>query len=258
MPELPEVETFRRVLERAATGRTVTGFENPDRYVTRPHRGREIARALAGRTFRGFERRGKLVIATLEPDGPALLLHFGMTGEPVPLAAGAPAPAFTRALLRFHGGDGVAFRDPRKLGRLRLAPSAEVPAGLGPDALGISWSAFRETLRGARGGAKAVLMDQGRLAGIGNLYSDEILHRAGIRPGRAWSSLGESDLRTLHRATRAVLGTMVRVEADWDRLPRGWLLPRRGRDGTCPRCAAPLARTAAAGRTSWYCPRCQR
>lgn len=253
MPELPDVEAERRRLAEASTGRVIRRVAADRRFV-RNARPEDLERALRGRRLGPPRRWGKWLLAPA--DGPVLILHFGMTGD---LLVNAEPSPYDRLVLELDGAE-VRLRDVRRLGGAWLARSeGEVEAlleGLGPDALTIDRATFLHRLEARRGGVKAVLMDQGFVAGIGNLYADEICWRARVHPRTSVTALEDRERVALHRAARDVLRTAV------DRIgpppPRGWLLSVRGEpDARCPRCRTPLARTRAAGRTTYLCPACQ-
>jgi formamidopyrimidine-DNA glycosylase len=260
VPELPEVETYRRTLERHASGETVSAVVVRDAGVLSgitPHR---LHRALRGRTLRAALRHGKIVFADLGP-GPWLVLRFGMTGDLVPLGKGDPEPRFARVLFAFDGGKAVAFSDSRKFGSVALArsPATYLAAGLvGPDALSVPPAAFAARAALRRAPIKAVLLDQSLLAGVGNLYADEALFQAGLHPATPAERLGPERLRRLHAVVRRVLARALALEVDWSRLPRSWLLRVREAGGPCPHCGGPLARATIGGRTAIFCPRRQR
>ena len=258
MPELPEVETYRRTLERHALGKTLAGVSVRDQGVLDGVTPRALAAVLRGRTVREVTRHGKIVFADLGP-GSTLVLRFGMTGDLVPVDDGE-VPRFARVLFRFAQGGGLAFTDMRKFGSVGLAPSPQAylaDRGVGPDALRARAAVFAAGAQGRRAPIKAVLLDQALLAGVGNLYADEALFQAGVHPMTPAAKLGLVRLRRLHAAVRRVLARAVANEADWGRLPSSWLLPVRD-DGPCPHCGRPLRRLRIAGRTSVFCPARQR
>lgn len=258
MPELPEVEIFRRTLERHALGKTLSAISVRDPGVLEGVSPRALGAALRGRTFRAVTRHGKIVFADLGP-GPALVLRFGMTGDLVPFDD-RDVPRFARVLFRFAGGGGLAFTDMRKFGSVGLAVSPETylaERGVGPDALRARAVVFEAGARDRRAPIKAVLLDQTLLAGVGNLYADEALFQAGVHPSTPAARLGPVRLRRIHAAVRRVLARAVANEADWGRLPSSWLLPVRD-DGPCPHCGGPLRRLRIGGRTSVFCPARQR
>ena len=258
MPELPEVETYRRILERHALGKALAGVSVRDAGVLDGVTPRALAAALRGRTVREVTRHGKIVFADLGP-GPALVLRFGMTGDLVPFQD-AEVPRFARVLFRFAEGGGLAFTDMRKFGSVGLAETSAAyltERGVGPDALRGRPAAFLAAARARRAPIKAVLLDQALLAGVGNLYADEALFQAGVHPATSAARLGQVRLRRLHAAVRRVLARAVANGADWERLPSSWLLPVR-ETGPCPHCGGPLGRLRIGGRTSVFCPKRQR
>ncbi len=193
-----------------------------------------------------------------------LTLHFGMTGD---LRYVEPADAevpYDRVRLTFAGGS-LVYVNRRMLGRVGLTDDADAfiaAEGLGPDALDPAFdlAALAAALDGRRE-AKAVLMDQDVVAGIGNLYADEILFQARLHPRTPGRSLSKAGLKALHDKIKDVLQTAVDCGAGAEQLleclPPGYLLPQRHDGGACPRCGGKVATLKAAGRTSFYCPRCQ-
>ncbi|MEV0843915.1 DNA-formamidopyrimidine glycosylase family protein [Actinocatenispora sera] len=269
MPELPEVEAARAVIERAGLGRRITDVDDSDRYVCRPHPPGEIRRALRGRTLVAAHRRGKSMWC--ETDSAArsvpLGIHLGMSGKIVVVDAdgaevdggdhweGGRRPGdyrWARFGLAFADGGRLLLVDPRRLGRVRLDPPVD---RLGPDAETITPAQFRSALAaGAAAPVKARLLDQRRLAGIGNLLADEILWRARVHPGRPVADLTDDDRRRLLRATRAALRASIRAGGVHELTIVG--LRRAG--ATCPRDHVPMTRGTIGGRTTWWCPAEQR
>jgi formamidopyrimidine-DNA glycosylase len=187
-------------------------------------------------------------------------MHFGMTGALAIYGEAGQEPGHARLVLDFADGGHLAFDDQRRFGRLELAddPDAHVEAaGLGPDALAIPRETFAARVCGGRGMIKPALMDQEKIAGIGNVWSDEILFQAGIAPERRADTLDGDALARLHATMRRVLRRAAEAGGDPARLPRDWLAPHRGADGTCPRCGGALVARKVSGRTAHLCPRCQ-
>jgi formamidopyrimidine-DNA glycosylase len=270
MPELPEVESARLVLQRHALGRTIAAADDSDTYVCRPHFPGEIAAALTGRALTDANRRGKSMWCETSPPavgdeapGPTLGIHLGMSGKIVFIDRdGAEtdggdywdrgrAPGdhrFTRFALRFTDGTAILLVDPRRLGRVRLDPPVE---RLGPDALDITLPQFRAAM--ARGSApvKARLLDQEALAGVGNLLADEALWRAKLNPSRPVDALTRTEVDRLRRALVATVAAAV-SGGGVHTLP---VIPFRHADARCPRCGAPMHRGVVGGRTTWWCSR---
>jgi formamidopyrimidine-DNA glycosylase len=155
----------------------------------------------------------------------------------------------------------LAFDDQRKFGEIELIKDIDEflqERGLGPDALGVSLSRFKAIIGKHRGAMKAVLLNQQLIAGIGNLYADEILFRARMHPATEAARLSDKDLGRLFRATRHVLEKAITLKTDFNRLSKSWLLPHRGKHGTCPRCGRELKLSSIGGRTTWFCSHCQK
>lgn len=259
MPELPDVEVFRRYLRRRALHRRVEGV---DVRSSRVHQvsPSTLRRRLQGHRLESSHRHGKLLFVGLDDSAGALVLHFGMTGFVRYYRDEADEPGHARLVLALDDGHRLAYDDQRTFGRVDVADDPEAyvqERELGPDALSASERVFVERLAGRSGSVKAALMDQHVLAGIGNVYSDEILFHARLHPAADVASLSDDELRGLHRATQHVLRRAIDAKADVDRMPRTWLLPHRQRGGRCPRCGEAVQRRNVSGRTAWLCPSCQ-
>lgn len=257
MPELPDVEHFREFFRSHAAGKTVAAV-SADPTILRNSSPHEIDGALRGRRFNEPDRHGKWLICWT--DGPALLLHFGMTGGLVWSGDEPERHRHDRLLLEFAEGE-LRYRNMRKLGGVWLAHDQEevgrILGTLGPDALAVSRKVFGERLARRRGGVKAALMDQSFVAGVGNILADEILWHARLHPRRAIESLSDEERGRLYVDMRRILREAVRGY-DYVGRKRSWLTHVRGEPGTvCPRCGTPLARMVVAGRTTYFCPRCQ-
>ncbi|WP_326807974.1 Fpg/Nei family DNA glycosylase [Streptomyces sp. NBC_01186] len=257
MPELPDVEGFRRVLADCAQGRTIQRIEVRDTGVLHGVSPRQLRDALEGRRFGVPERRGKWLLA--RTGGPTLLLHFGMTGKLVCSSPDEPFHAHDRVVLTLGKRRQLRYRDQRKLKGLWLADEtgvAELLGSQGPDALTVSRRDFDHALTSHRRALKSALTDQSAVAGLGNLLADEILWQSHQHPARRTTALTGTDIARLHKDMRQVLRTSSRAE----RVPpkSAWLTGHRDeKDPTCPRCGTPLCRTRTAGRSTVWCPRCQ-
>jgi len=248
MPELPEVERARALIESAALGRKVAAVDDTDTWVCRPHAPGEIADAVTGATLVGAHRQGKAMWVDLE-DGPPLGLHLGMTGRIVVDGNGDRLRS-DRFRIDFEDGGSLVLRDMRRLGRVVLDPDL---SGLGPDAAEVTRNGFRERIGRGTAPLKARIMDQSVIAGVGNLLADEALWRAGLSPRSEAGSLSEEELDGLRRAIRAATRRAIRLGG----VHTGELIPHRERGGTCPRCGAALERATIGGRTTYWCPRHQ-
>ena len=258
MPELIEVEVYREVAERAV-GRVVASVRAPDAWFCKGVEPAVLEDVLPGRTLVGTRRRGKLLM--VDTDGPVLGLRFGMTGRLLVDGAGPidrleygpdrDDPAWHRFGLTFVGGGDLTLVDPRRLGGVELDPDEE---RLGPDAATVGRAALRDLLAGSSAPLKARLLDQARLAGVGNLICDEALWRAGLDPARPADSLEPREVTRLHRHLRATIAELTARGGSHT----GDLQSQRGRDGRCPRCGRPLLRRTVGGRTTYSCPHHQR
>jgi formamidopyrimidine-DNA glycosylase len=274
MPELPEVETVRLRLEPALVGRTFDSVEILDSRLTRPLAPAEVAAEIQGERVVAVERRGKYLIVRFET-GLVLLIHLRMTGSLIHSRNGASKDnRHTRAVVILDDGSDVTYRDVRRFGTWHVLRADELDAYLGtrlgaePLARAFSTKKLAEGLEGRKAPIKSALLDQRTLAGMGNIYADEALWRAGIHPRRPAGELGESELRALHRGIRRTLETGIARQGatlrDY-RTPEGRSGRMQlefkvyGRAGEpCPRCRAPIEKTRLGGRGTWFCPVCQR
>jgi formamidopyrimidine-DNA glycosylase len=260
MPELPEVETFKRYLDSTSLHQRITNVDVRDAYVLKRISARQLARRLKGRRFENSHRHGKHLFVCAG-DELWLRLHFGMTGWLQYLKRNEEPPKTARVLFSFANNCRLAFDDQRKFGEIELIEDVDEflqIRGLGPDALEISLSQFKAILGKHRGAVKAILLNQQLIAGIGNLYADEILFRARMHPATEAARMSDKDLQRLFRAMRYVLEKAIALKTDFNRLPKSWLLTHRGKGGKCPRCGSGLKSATIGGRTAWFCPHCQK
>jgi formamidopyrimidine-DNA glycosylase len=267
MPELPEVETVRAKLAPLLTGRTLERVEIRDGRLTRPVDPVLVAAELEGERVAAVERRGKYLLLRMDT-GRALVVHLRMTGS----FRGDETP-HTRAVVTLDDGTQVMYRDVRRFGTWLLLEPGELDpyldAKLGAEPLGRGFGprALEAALEGRRAPIKAALLDQRTVAGLGNIYVDEALWRARIHPLKPARELDADEVRVLHRAIRAALrmgiarqGATLRDYAQPDGRSGGMQHEFKvyGRGGEpCDRCGAPIEKTRAGGRGTWFCPVCQ-
>lgn len=261
MPELPDVELFRRFIDRHARGKTIERVRVLDAAMVKGVPPKELEAVCRGKKITATARHGKVAFARLGTNG-WLALRFGMTGE-MAYGRDVEPPRFTRIRFELKGGTFLDYVNMRKFGGVTLVASPEhlvAQAKLGPDALDDALTAKRFVeLVGARHRAiKTVLLDQGVIAGIGNLWADEMLFQARIHPARVASDLRPDELKTLAKLMKPLLRKSIDTDTDFDRLPRTWLLRHREPGELCPRCRTPWAIEEIGGRTTYYCPREQR
>jgi formamidopyrimidine-DNA glycosylase len=290
MPELPEVEVIRRSIEPLIVGRTIARVRTTGDSYFFLTPARLVARGLRGRRVLAIERRGKYLVIALD-DGASLLLHLGMTGQLLSSAARSPrlvraahkanwvaepkafsADEHTHLELAFADtGPTVLLRDVRKFGKCALRRAGEPEPRLerlGVDALEVSGSLLFEATRRRRAAIKSVLLDQTVLAGVGNIYADEALYRARVRPERPACHTTEAECKSLAKAVKQVLSDAIRsggstiddyvhpdgTDGGYSRLCRVY-----GREGEpCPRCGQRIRRQVIQQRSAHFCPRCQR
>ncbi|SDK30675.1 Fpg/Nei family DNA glycosylase [Microbulbifer yueqingensis] len=259
MPELPDVERFRRYLEATALHQRIVHLHVPGPELLVDTSPQGLGRTLGGAEFSSATRHGKYLFA-LTDTGKCLVLHFGMTGELAYSGRERPLPDYTQLEIDFEGDNRLAYIAPRKLGRIAVVNSPDEwisSRELGPDALEISEEAFLEQSSRSRSKVKSWLMDQHRLAGIGNYYSDEILFQSHLHPCASMGDLRESERRVLYQNMRRVLQLAIDRDADPAALPRSFLLPHRIKGERCPRCGGTLQQLEVGGRTAYFCPACQ-
>ena len=253
-----EVEQYRRAVDRLV-GRTIRRVEAPDAwYLKGATTAAGLRAALRGRTVVGTRRIGKLLL--VDTDGPVLGLRFGMTGrvlvdgqgpiERLEYSSARVEPGWVRFALELADGGRLEVVDPRRLGGVELDPPED---RLGPDALAIGAARLRVGLAASRAPVKAWLLDQHRVAGVGNLLADEVLWRAGIDPARTAASLSANEVRRLHKH---LVGTITEL-SDRGGSHTGDLQIARQRGAMCPRDGMPLLRRTVGGRTTYSCPRHQ-
>jgi len=260
MPELPEVEIFRQVAD-SCRGRAINQASIADPGILEGIPAQDLERRLKGESLRSSRRHGKHLFLELSGAG-TLAMHFGMNGSLKLVSEGEPDLSYARLQLYFEKGDRLVYVNPRRLGRVSLAENAEAfiaETDLGPDVLDAAFNshAFAAILASSKRDIKSVLMDQALMAGIGNIYSDEILFQARVFPGTAANQLKGERATELFRAMRKTLQSAINSgagsEQGVERLPKGFLLTQRHPGGLCPRCGALLETVKHGGRTTYYC-----
>ncbi|HSW41720.1 MAG TPA: bifunctional DNA-formamidopyrimidine glycosylase/DNA-(apurinic or apyrimidinic site) lyase [Patescibacteria group bacterium] len=282
MPELPEVETVARDLRELIVGVTITGAAGDWPRTIASHATVDgFAEDVVGRRVEAVGRRAKLVVVELS-GGAALTIHLKMTGQVFVVPATTPRDRHVHLRLALADGREIRFRDIRKFGRVGLWPrdpatgavldgaeGAELFAALGPEPLDDAFTlgALRERLRGRRGRLKPLLLDQGFIAGVGNIYADEALWRSRLHPLRSVATLRPPDEARLHSELRAILAEAIErrgssiddytaPEGDGSMQERLDVYQRTGQP--CPRCGRPIRRVVVGARATHFCSWCQR
>lgn len=276
MPELPEVETVVRGLRASLPGRRIVDvrFGKTD-FIEDPV---SLVEHLPGTRIAGISRLGKFVCVELNRDGPLsvsdprsfLLIHLGMTGQLTTRKPADPVAPHTHGFFSLDDGRELRYTDIRRFGQILLVPESALPAfrgRLGAEPLDIAEAEFGARLGSRRARIKALLLDQSVLRGLGNIYADESLFRARIHPARLGSHLTRHQLAELYGAIRETLTTAIRlrgssisdyVDSNGNRGEfqlRHRVYQREGK--ACVRCGAKIRRVVVAGRSSFFCPRCQ-
>jgi formamidopyrimidine-DNA glycosylase len=260
MPELPDVETFKQYFDATSLHQRIDNVDVRDAYILKGVSARELARGLKGRSFESSRRHGKHLFVRADGDL-WLRLHFGMTGSLQYFRRNQQAPKHTRVFFVFANSHCLAFEDQRKFGEVGLIEDVNEflkKRALGPDALDINLSQFKEIFGKHRGAVKTILLNQKLVAGIGNIYADEILFRTRVHPATQVSALKEKAVTKLFRAARDILKKAIEAKADVNLMPKSWQLPHRGKGGKCPRCGRELKSGTIGGRTAWFCAHCQK
>jgi formamidopyrimidine-DNA glycosylase len=282
MPELPEVEVVRRDLEREIVGKRIRRVEVDGLRSVRRHTDpAEFVTRLEGRTITGVDRRGKYLLCGLSgASGSAdvLVVHLGMSGQLLFAANARTArPKHTHVVLSFERGGQLRFVDPRTFGEMFVTARAEVEhevselahLGIDPLSRGMSWEHFGDLMSKRRTKLKPLLMDQKFMAGIGNIYSDEILWGAGLRWDRGSDTLTDQEIRRLYRSMMETLQDAVKHRGS--SLADEQYVDLYGRPGefqhhhnvyaregeTCPRCRSTIVRLRVGGRSTFFCETCQ-
>jgi formamidopyrimidine-DNA glycosylase len=272
VPELPEVETVVRDLRPLLSGRRLAAVRVSKHALRRPW-SKAWAPLLVGRRVEEVRRRGKWIVLALD-GGSALVFHLGMTGQLTVVDAAEPAAAHTHLVIGLDGGRQLRFRDVRRFGSATLFPDGAAllrffeQAGLGPEPFDLDPAAWRAALGGTDRCVKAVLLDQQVVAGVGNIYADESLFEAKLHPARLASGLSAAEAHRLRKAVSTVLaraierrGSSIRDYVGGSGQRGGYqdefrAYKRTGRP--CPRCGTPIQALRLAGRSTHYCPKCQR
>jgi len=272
MPELPEVETVRKAVERLISGKSISQVRVLGKRVVEGASQGQMRDRLLGKRIEGCLRRGKYLI--LRGEDFLLLIHFGMSGSLTFSPRGSCPRRHTHLVIGFDDRSELHYHDPRRFGRIKLYPPRpfeEIPqlADLGPEPLGedLSWRNLGDAVRRRKAPIKQVIMNQRVIAGIGNIYANEILFCSSIHPQKPARDLTTPELKRLHKAIRKILrgameegGTSIISfrDAEGKRGSYQNLLQVYGRlEGECPRCRTLIRMQIMGGRSTYYCPHCQ-
>ncbi len=263
MPELPDVEARKSVLEQYGLGKPVKNVIVRDERILEGVEAASFSRSLKGAEFTSVTRRGKYLLVRTNRNS-TLLLHFGMTGDIVYTEKGSPPPPYSRVEFVFDSGS-LHYTNMRMIGKVSLFATfgeneIEDISKLGPEPLDrkFTFKRFKEAMSGTKTTVHQALMDQQRIAGIGNIYSDEIAFQAGINPERKVESLSENEMRKLYEKMKWTLRRAIALHAELDSHQDLFIIPHRKKGGTCPKCGTTLKKVTIGGRSSYHCPKCQK
>lgn len=261
MPELPDVQVFKEYVDATSLRQRIDTVHLSELGLLQDVSGSTLRRRLRGERLVKTRRHGKHLFIEVGGGG-WLRLHFGMTGDLKYYSDEDDALDHQRLVLDFEGGAHLGYRNMRKLGQIGWVSDPEDfidEIGLGPDPLesDLDLRRFRERLAGRRGTIKGTLMNQSVLAGLGNVYTDEILFQSRLHPRARTDSLDEDTVEDLFRTMNEVLERSIAARAKPEDMPGHFLLPNRHADGECPECGRRLTTTEVSGRTTYYCSRDQ-
>lgn len=258
MPELPDVEIFKKEAQKAS-GAKIKGCEVSDASFVKASK-KELEKQLNGKKFSTIFRKGKnLYLGT--SDHQAVALHFGMTGFLEYKKSSQEVSRYMKCSFDLDNDHRLYYASKRKLGSVRLIEDLEAhleKQDLGPDALEINQKEFIERLQNSNAMIKSFLTDQSEIAGIGNVYGDEILFQAHIHPRQKAGSLSSAQAKDLYQKMQKVLKTAINKKADVSAFPKSWLSPHRKAGEKCPDCKGKIEKVKISGRTGYYCPQCQK
>ena len=258
MPELPDVEVFKEYFDSNALKKKIEKVKVPQTRVLESSPAK-LRRDLEGEKFSTSRRHGKYLLARLSNDK-WLVFHFGMTGFLRYYKDEAKEPKHVRLVIDFANGDHLAYVCQRMFGEVEIVDDDKRfirQKEMGPDAWAIQWRPFRDRISARTSAIKSTLMTQDVLAGIGNVYADEILYQAKVNPKKRARKLDEKELRKIYNTMGRVLKKAIEFKANPDEAPRSWLLRRRKPGAKCPRCKGEIKKYTVSGRAGYFCPECQ-
>jgi formamidopyrimidine-DNA glycosylase len=256
MPELPDVETFKRYIDSTALHKKIEKAQVTNEKILEDTQKNYLESSLHGEKFVESKRHGKYLFLKTTNDQ-WMIVHFGMTGFVKYFKDESDKPDHTRLLLHFDNDYFLSYDCQRMLGKINLIKNKEdyiKMKGLGDDALKISYELFEKKLKNRKGMAKSTLMNQSILSGIGNIYADEILFQSGIHPKTKMNHLNEDDFQNMYEKMQEIFDVAIKSQVDTDEFPKTYIIPNRTKDGRCPKGDKKLEKTKVNGRTTYYCP----
>ena len=257
MPELPEVETFKRYLDKTSLKQVIKNIQVTDNRILNTEEN-HLINIFIGKQFESSIRHGKYLLVYLKPR--YLVMHFGMSGDLEYYDNKDDPPKFSKVIFQFENGFNLAYTSIRMFGKVFVANSIEEfieNKKLGPDAYKMTLEEFQEAVLRRSAIAKNALLNQSFIAGIGNIYSDEILFRTKIHPKTNINSLSESKIEELFVNIKEVLDFGIKKEGDLSTYPNKFLIPHRKKEEKCPICNSDITRFEISGRHGFFCSTCQ-
>jgi formamidopyrimidine-DNA glycosylase len=258
MPELPEVEIYKRYLDKTSLKQVIKEVRIIDDRVLNIDES-FLIKSLKNKQFESSTRHGKYLLVYLNPK--YLVLHFGMTGELEYYSKKQDEPNYSKVIFQFDNGFNLAYISRRMFGKLDIVDSIHdfvAKKKLGPDAFKMSLEEFKEATARRTAILKNALLNQSFIAGIGNIYSDEILFRTKLHPKTKIDSLNENKLKELYDNIKGVLKFGIKKQGDLSSYPTNFLIPHRKKHEQCPICNNEIKRLEISGRHGFYCPSCQK
>lgn len=258
MPELPDVEVFKKEAGKA-TGARVESVGIADKKFLGDVK-KDMEKHLSGKKLTEPFRRGKLLFLNTD-DKYAVAMHFGMTGYLRHIRKKDDLPKYVKCFFDLDNDHRLCYFSKRKLGNIEITDNVDEfihNHDLGPDALEVREQDFIEALKKSKSMIKSFITDQSVIAGIGNVYADEILFQAGIHPKQQADSLDDSRGKDIYDQIGRVLEKAIELQADVSKFPDSFLLTRRKEGEKCPRCGGKVKKLKISGRTGYFCPRCQK
>jgi formamidopyrimidine-DNA glycosylase len=258
MPELPEVETFKRYLDTTSLKQVITDVKVTDGRILNTEE-THLIKSLIGKRFESSLRHGKYLLVYLKPQ--YLVMHFGMSGDLEYYDSKEEPPKFSKVIFHFNNGFNLAYISIRMFGKVSYANSIEEfieNKKLGPDAYKMTLKEFQEAVKKRKAIAKNALLNQSFIAGVGNIYSDEILFRTKIHPKTNVNTLSEGKVKELYTSIKDVLEYGIKKKGDLSTYPNEFLIPHRKKEEKCPTCNSDITRFEVSGRHGFFCPTCQK
>ena len=257
MPELPEVETFKRYLDRTSLKQVIKGVQVIDNRILDMEE-KKLGKFLKAKRFESSIRHGKYLLVYINPQ--YLVMHFGMSGDLEYYDDKEEPPKFSKVIFKFNNGFNLAYISIRMFGKVSVFNSIKEFIGkkkLGPDAYKMTLEDFQEAVQRRSAISKNALLNQSFIAGIGNIYSDEILFRTKIHPKTNINSLSDSKVKELFVNIKEVLDFAIKKEGDLSTYPNKFLIPHRKKEEKCPICNSDITRFEISGRHGFFCSTCQ-